>query len=272
MPRRCTQSPRTAASTPGALEREHLIAVSDPALGEHHLAGRHLLEQRERVLEVGLLPARADVLDQERVGIEQVEHVLQLVLVGDLEDDVEAQLGGHRLHLGEPLVLVVECLRDQHDAVGSGEAALVQLVGIDQDPLVEHRQPGLGERGRHRVAGHRQAAHPGVRRRGQKRGIGPGDAQHEGDLLPHHRLGERADRIEVAHRALEGLQRPGVATLLHRPPAGVDHAVNRGHRPPVGRTAQPVTGASTASVVDRIALRPRAGRARRRRAASAAAP
>ena len=218
---------------PGALERKHLVAVLDATRRHDDLAGRHLLEQREGVLEVGDLPAVAQILDQEGVRVEQLEDALDLFLVGDLDDDIQAELGGHHLHLGELVVVILEGLGDQDDAVGAAEAALVELIGVDQDAPVQHREGCLLEARRHGVAHHGQAGHPSRTGLGQEPRVGLGDAQHEGDLLAHDRLGERADRIERLDGLLELGERTRTATLLQRPAAGGDHAVKRGHRPPV---------------------------------------
>ena len=120
-----TQSPSIGGVDTGALEREHLVAMADAALGQHDLPGRHLLEQREGVLEVGLVAAAAQVLDQERVRVEQVEGELELLLVGDLDHDVQAELHRDRLHLDEARRLPVERAGDEDDAVGAAQPALV---------------------------------------------------------------------------------------------------------------------------------------------------
>ena len=65
--------PRITASTPDRSSAAPARA-RDAALAEHGLAGRHLLEQRERALEVDrAVIVGAAIPEQERVGVEQVQ-------------------------------------------------------------------------------------------------------------------------------------------------------------------------------------------------------
>ena len=170
MPCRCTHRPRIAASTPALSSASTWSRCGCRPADRTDLAGRHLLEQRERVLEVGDVPADSrGFWIRKESGRAARGRARPRPRRATWTTTSRPSCAGHRLHLGELVVVVLEGLGDQDDAVGAAEPALVQLVGVDQDAPVQHRQRRLLEPRRHARRPRRRARPPQPPGLGQQR-------------------------------------------------------------------------------------------------------
>ena len=114
---------------------------ADAALRQHRLAGGHLLQQRERALEVGGARARRRGFGS---GTSPGRPGRARARSRPRRPPRRPRPGRCRsatacISCKQPVV-VVEAPRHQHHAVCAAEPGLVQLVGIDQQAPVQHRQ------------------------------------------------------------------------------------------------------------------------------------
>ena len=97
------------------------------------------------------------------------EGPVELGLVVDLDQHVEVELAGEVVEVGE--LLVVERRGDQQYAVGTHDAGIGDIAGVDGEVLAEHGQ-GHGRPGRRQVGG-RPAEPVLVGEHGEARGTAP---------------------------------------------------------------------------------------------------
>ena len=197
-------------------------------------------EQLVGPLDVDREVGEVAVVDAEDVGVD-VERALELVLVVDLDEDVEIQPARLSVQLVE--LVVVEHGDDQEDRVRAGRRRLVELVGLEDEVLTQHRQL----RGRDRVpqvlerAAEVHALRDDRQRRRATPLIGLDDLLHRraladdpgrrraplvlgdhGQAGARERLAERPALRPLVERRLQLLQRRGPAPTLELLPRRLD--------------------------------------------------
>ena len=78
---------------PGPFEREHLLARGGREVGDRELAGRHIGQQVEDSLDMGLVVVGLPRREQEDLRVDPLERVGERLLVVDVDDDLEPELG-----------------------------------------------------------------------------------------------------------------------------------------------------------------------------------
>ena len=121
-------------------QRRRVVGAADAGLGDAHHARRH---QRRHAPSPGLVDLEGDevaLVDAHQVGLDP-QRPLELGLVVDLDEHVEADLAGQLMEVGE--LGVVERGGDQQHAVGAHDAGVAHVAGIDREVLAQHR-PSTG--------------------------------------------------------------------------------------------------------------------------------
>ena len=144
---RISVSPISTASTPDAVEVVELLARREAGLRHHRLAGGHVGEQLVGPLDVDGEVAEIAVVDADHLGLD-LQRALELLLVVDLDEHVEVERPCLAVQREQRLGL--ERRDDQQHRVGAGGGGLVELVGVDDEVLAQHREVGRGAR-RHQV-------------------------------------------------------------------------------------------------------------------------
>src|SRR5687768_16036089 len=85
----------------GPLQREHLLTRLDPGLGDDQLAGGHVRQQVERPLQVLLVVVEPRFRDENDLGVDALERLLELVLLANLDGAVEPEVERARIELFE---------------------------------------------------------------------------------------------------------------------------------------------------------------------------
>ena len=115
----------------------HVFPLEDPRLGDHQFILGNRWQQLQRGLQAHLEGAQVAVVDAHH-GVLHPQRALQLLAVVHLDEHVHAQLPGQVVECRE--LRVVEAGDDEQDAVRLHGPRLVDLVGVDDEILADHRQ------------------------------------------------------------------------------------------------------------------------------------
>ena len=264
-------SPTSSASKPASARRRASSRVADARLGDLDDAGRDGAAHPGGALVVDLERQQVALVDADERGPGD-EGALQLRLVVDLDEHVEADRGGQLVELDQ--LEVGERGDDEQHAVGAHQSGVGDVAGVDREVLAQHRE-------RRGVARRAQVGD----RPGEELGVG--EHRQAGGTTVGVGAGERR-RIEVAvevalrRRAALDLGDDGQLARVgegDREAAGGAETAGRGQQVVevaiVGGGRLPVALDDAVEVRHRLgtAIRSRGGRPpRRRRSRSAPAP
>ena len=122
-----------------------VVGAADAGFGDAHHARRH---ERRHPPSPGLVDLEGDevaLVDADQIGLDS-QRPLELGLVVDLDEHVEADLAGQLMEVGE--LGVVERGGDQQHAIGAHEAGVAHVAGVDGEVLAQHRPSTGGARRR----------------------------------------------------------------------------------------------------------------------------
>src|SRR5262245_405519 len=130
---------------PGALELCHVVAAADGELRDRELSCRHVLEEVERALQ-GVFILLVSCREEEDLGVEPLERLLELFLVANLDRALQAEL--ERVAVGrlELPVLVVELAERQDTGVRLRRVRELRRAGRPPEQRQAGRLPNLAHR------------------------------------------------------------------------------------------------------------------------------
>src|SRR5437868_2510124 len=117
----------------GALQLLHLFPVRQLEVGDRELPCRHGGEQLEHDVERCLVVLALDRREQEDLGVDALESLLELFLVAHLDGAVEAEVDRLCVQLLKPAVVIVERVENEEKCVGDHGRALERDVGTPED-------------------------------------------------------------------------------------------------------------------------------------------
>ncbi len=124
----CRDEDRVHART---LELGHIVRARDGELRDHELPSRHVGEQLQEAIEVVLIVVRLLGRQEEDLGVDGVEHELEIVFVSHLQHAFDAERVDLIDELGEPLSRMVYI-----------DDNCVCVTGLGGPPDPDEGQPG----------------------------------------------------------------------------------------------------------------------------------